>query len=554
MAVNAKYVHSNLPLRYLRQRFSEPSQFSFFEYTINQQVDAAYAELLVADLDVLLISLYIWNGQWVQSLMSSLKQVRPDLKVFIGGPEAESQENFKDTFPWADVLIVGELDALVTEEQFNRLLKAKEGTYDLGQGQMDTIPFAYTDEELKTKNMFYYESERGCPFLCSFCMASEQKSGRQKDLKLVFEDLDRFMDHCVSQVKFVDRTFNASPERAIAILNFILSRQTSHSNFHFELAPHLITEQFLQVVDAAPEGLFQFELGLQSFNPHTLKAIHRHPDQGASVKGIKSLLHNPKAHVHVDLIAGLPHETLESFGEGINQLMALKPHMLQLGFLKLMKGTALYRERETYHYQTRHFAPYEVLASSTMSPKEFILLKGVEDIVETYHNSHRFDHSLNYLLGFYDKDAFRFYREFVAFRQAGYMLLAHSSAKDYEDLLAFARQLSMDLLIFDNLLKLDYLTHFSSPTSFYTPEPLRLGDDAHHNLRDFENQQFLLEEGLASPMPVKEILKRGQIATFTMDLDAFIQQGIVIPNEQIYFIMKHKNSKHAVPRYAYLKV
>ncbi len=554
LAVNAKYIHTNLPLRYLRQRFTDPSQFSFFEYTTNQQVDTAYGELLCAELDVLFVSLYIWNAAWIHQVMSNLKKVRPQLKVLIGGPEAVSLEDYKSFYPWADVLIVGDLDHVTTKAELYALISTTESTYDVGCGEMSVLPFAYTELELIQKALFYYESERGCPFQCTFCMASEQNMGQSKPLELVFKDLKKFMDAGALQVKFVDRTFNAHKKRALDLLAFIIKHAKGETNFHFELAPHLVDADFLALVQSAPEGLFQFELGLQSFHPETLKAIRRHPDQVLSEKNIKSLLECNTAHIHVDLIAGLPHENLLSFASGFNRLMALKPHMIQLGFLKLMKGTALYEERRLYNYKTREYAPFEVLENDSLSGTDLHLLKRIEDTVEKMYNSHRFEHSLDYLLTFFMKDAFVLFRDLSLFRSIALSSGSLSTGGEYEVLHSFAKKLDLDQAVFKNLLLLDYLTHYSAPTAFYQPSNVKLSDSAHETLRLLSVQHYLLESQNSEPMPAKELLKKGQIAEFTIDLDTFVNEGTVIHHSNRYFVIKHKNSKHAVPRYAYLLV
>lgn len=552
IAINAKYIHSNLPLRYLRQRFFKPSQIYFFEFSINQTIEEVYQTLILENLDVVFVSLYIWNGAFVDKLMSAFKAVKPSLKVFIGGPEAECLQNYSATYPWADVLLKGHIDALDTYEKFEEVLSAESGIVDLGHGDMDQLPFPYNDFELAEKGLFYYESERGCPFRCTFCMASEQHRIERRSLRLVYSDLKRFIDSDVKQVKWIDRTFNASKERAHAIIAYLIESK-SQTNFHFELAPQLIDEAFVQLVSSAPEGLLQFEIGLQSYNPKTLKAIRRSTQLEASITGIRHLLDSSKSHVHVDLIAGLPYETFSSFAAGFNQLMDLKPHMVQLGFLKVLKGTALYNQREAFGYIHRQDAPYEVLKNHWMTPHELISIKAVEQCVEKYYNTHRFIFSLTALWRAFNGDLFQLFFRLGVFISEQYSGL-QSAAGDYEILMAFARRYNLDNPLFTNGLRLDYTSHYASPTSFFSPETQKLTEASHSVLRQLAFQEKVLAVDLTEPLPVKTILKLGQLVTFTMDLDAFQTGEAGQLGSHLYFVKKTKNSKHAVPQYTYLKV
>ncbi|MBC7765960.1 MAG: DUF4080 domain-containing protein, partial [Hyphomonadaceae bacterium] len=393
--LNAKYVHHALALRYLSKSVPDARVMAF---TINHTVESVCAELYKKiTTDTLLgFSVYIWNVEMTLRVLARLKKVAPQLKILLGGPEV-SYDPFEtltaNTF--VDYVIYGE-----GENTFKALCNANdcvslhsiEGLAFRQDGQvivnpprpliqdLDTIPSPYTSAELAAfeGKMLYYETSRGCPFTCSYCLSSTTHGVRFFSLDRVLADLRAMLDHRVGQVKFVDRTFNCSNVRTKAIVTFLI-QNAAQTNFHFEIAAHLMDDALLALLKSAPTGLFQLEIGVQSTHAKTIQAIHRQTDFEKIATHVKALRQADNMHLHLDVIAGLPYEDYEAFQKTFNDVYALKPHALQLGFLKLLKGAAI-RDFEGYTYCD--CAPYEVLATPWLTHAQLLALKRMEDMVE----------------------------------------------------------------------------------------------------------------------------------------------------------------------------
>ena len=457
-ACNAKYIHSNLAVYNLRA-YAEDYRKNIIlkEYTINQQKDEILRDIYLEKPDVICFSCYIWNISFVKEIAEDLKKILPDSVFWAGGPEVSfDAEDFLKKNPGFFGVMVGE-----GEETFRELCRFyvdKKGSLEeisgiaFGFGEkirhngwreimdLSNVPFAYEDMEDFRNKIVYYESSRGCPFSCSYCLSSVDKKLRFRNLDLVKKELQFFIDRKVPQVKFVDRTFNCKHSHAMEIWKYILEHDNGITNFHFEISADLLKEEELSLMEKMRPGLIQLEIGVQSTNPETIKAIRRTMDFKKLSEIVDRIHCFENIHQHLDLIAGLPYENYESFRNSFNQVYALKPEQLQLGFLKVLKGSLMKEMAEEYGIIHKEKEPYEVLSTKWLSYGEILKLKTVESMVEVYYNSGQFQNILNYMESFFE-DAFSLYEELGKFyEEKGYHSISHSRMRRYEILLEFLEQ------------------------------------------------------------------------------------------------------------------
>lgn len=455
-ACNAKYIHSNLAVYDLQAYASEYADHIILkEYTINQQKDDIMRDIYLEHPDVVCVSCYIWNLSFVKELMADLTKILPDADFWAGGPEVSyDAEKFLTENPEFKGVMVGEGEETFRElagyyvEKDPQNLKDmtgvcyRDGDQIIHNGwrqimDLSKIPFIYKDLSDFKNRIIYYESSRGCPFSCSYCLSSIDKKLRFRDTEMVKKELQFFIDNKVPQVKFVDRTFNCKHDHAMAIWKYINEHDNGVTNFHFEISADLLREEELQEISTMRPGLIQLEIGVQSTNPDTIKAIHRTMDFG-KLKGIVERIHSfGNIHQHLDLIAGLPYEDYDSFRHSFNDVYALKPQQLQLGFLKVLKGSHMMEMCQEYGivYKTRE--PYEVLSTKWLDYDHVLKLKTVENMVEVYYNSGQFQNTLEYLEGFFP-DAFSIYERLGNFyMEKGYGDVSHTRMRRYEILLEF---------------------------------------------------------------------------------------------------------------------
>lgn len=398
VAVNAKYAHTNLAVRYLRHSLEAagiPCEIA--EYTINQPVRAVVADLALRSPDALLFSCYLWNIDFVRRVGSDLRALFPRARIILGGPEVSYEaQALLPGLPFADAIVCGE-----GEDQVAAVLRAdslQSVYYPQEYTNLDKLPFPYDDLAALENRVLYYESSRGCPFGCSYCLSSADRKLRLRSLPLVYGDLQRFLDARVMRVKFVDRTFNVTPDRAYAIWEYLMAHDNGVTGFQMELGGDLLTPEQLSLLARARPGLFQFELGVQSTDEATLASVCRKTDLNRLKENIRAVRRPGNIHCHLDLIAGLPGEGFQRFLRSYDEVMALGPEQLQLGFLKLLRGSALWRERARYGLRFSEYAPYEVLETGDISFSELARLKQLEEMTEIYYNSGRFSLSLAFLL------------------------------------------------------------------------------------------------------------------------------------------------------------
>ncbi len=466
-AINAKYIHTNIAVRYLNAVSSSVCNTRFVEFTINQSPEIILDELLTLNPDTLLFSCYIWNISYVEKLCHNIKKILPNITIILGGPEV-SHPPFPE-FPY-DFIVCGE-----GETEIPALLKSlSEGVFPtekiiIGKPveDLDSLPFPYDfQKEDLAHRIVYYEASRGCPFNCSYCLSSATKGVRIKSVKRVKEELKIFMDIKVMQVKFVDRTFNADNDFFIEILKFLKESDNGITNFHFEVAASLISDEALTIIPTLRSGLIQLEIGVQSTNENTLKAINRNPDTEKLFAVVDKLQSFENTHLHLDLIAGLPHEDLSSFKKSFDDVYAHHPNQLQLGFLKLLKGTSLIDRALEFGINIRNYPPYEVLSTNSLSYDDISNLKKAETMIDHYYNSGRYHKMLGAILPYFSSP-FDFYLQLgIKFFSEGHHLSPLSQIGWYDFLYHFACDLHPKLKnTLPQLCRFDMLCH-TKPKKF----------------------------------------------------------------------------------------
>ena len=456
VACNAKYIHSNLAVYDLQAYASDYADHIVLkEYTINQQKDDIMRDIYLEHPDVVCVSCYIWNLSFVKELMADLIKILPGADFWAGGPEVSyDAEKFLTENSEFKGVMVGEGEETFKElagyyvEKNPQDLKDmtgicyRDGDQIIHNGwrqimDLSSIPFIYKDLSEFKNRIIYYESSRGCPFSCSYCLSSIDKKLRFRDTETVKKELQFFIDNKVPQVKFVDRTFNCKHDHAMAIWKYINEHDNGVTNFHFEISADLLREEELQEMSTMRPGLIQLEIGVQSTNPDTIKVIHRTMDF-EKLKGIVDRIHSfGNIHQHLDLIAGLPYEDYDSFRNSFNDVYALKPQQLQLGFLKVLKGSHMMEMCREYGIVYKTQEPYEVLSTKWLDYDHVLKLKTVENMVEVYYNSGQFQNTLEYLENFF-QDAFSIYERLGSFyMEKGYGDVSHTRMRRYEILLEF---------------------------------------------------------------------------------------------------------------------
>ncbi len=459
--LNSKYVHSNLAVKYLYTVVAgEYSDVSVREFTINNDLNYIYSEIVRANYDMVCFSCYIWNVEKIKLLGQDLKVARPEMKICIGGPEVSfNGHEFARENPWVDYIICGE-----GEYPFYRLLQVlneplrhfetvpgliyRQGgkiyvNCQIEPMDLNLIPFPYSIMDCESDRVVYYESSRGCPFGCSYCLSSTDRKVRTLDMDRVKSELGYFLYKKVMQVKFIDRTFNYDRNRAYEIFKYLMDNDNGVTNFHFEICADLMDDDMLELLSKARRGLFQMEIGIQSTNPQTLSAINRKENVYPVLYNTEKLIKLGNVHTHVDLIAGLPYETYELFSRSFDKVYDLNADALQLGFLKVLKGTPISRQLESHGIVYRHHAPYEVISTDYIKAEEIVRLKMIENMVDIYYNRGGFSHTLKYLVESYEKGAFKFFEALAEFYyEKGYQHRERKKEDQYRILLKFAQHLS----------------------------------------------------------------------------------------------------------------
>ena len=468
-AVNAKYIHSNLAVHSLKayaRTYTEEIEVA--EYTINQTFDAILQDIYRRKPDLLGISCYLWNIEYVGQLLRELPKILPDTKIWLGGPEVSyDAKAVLEQYPKVEGVMCGE-----GEETFAELLRVyheEKGALCSGVKRdelfsdipgiayrnkdkaviqndfrpvidLSTIPFVYDHIEDFENRIIYYESSRGCPFSCSYCLSSIDKCLRFREIELVKKELQFFIDKKVPQVKFVDRTFNCRHDHAMAIWKYLIAHDNGITNFHFEVAADLLNEEEIALIRTMRPGMIQLEIGVQSTNPDTIREIHRKMDFAQVSEVVTRVQEGHNVHQHLDLIAGLPYEDYDSFGKSFCDVYQLRPQQLQLGFLKVLKGSFMYQAAPEYGCVCQSREPYEVLYTRWLPYDDVLRLKLVEEMVEVYYNSNQFGKTLRATEKLFD-NPFALYEALGAFYdKKGYMDISHTRIRRYEILQEFLQE------------------------------------------------------------------------------------------------------------------
>lgn len=472
-AIHAKYIHTGIAVYSLRSYAGEElrAHTETAEYTINQQREDILADLYRRKPDAVGFSCYIWNISVVKKLVREFHKLRPEAPIWLGGPEVSYEyQGIFEELPEVTGIMTGEgeetfrelLQAYVEEEKAGGDWRGKlrklqpvipgivtaRGSFGIRKPlPMDELPFYYEElEEIEKEQaghkIIYYESGRGCPFRCSYCLSSIEKQVRLRSVDLVKRELQYFLDKKVKQVKFIDRTFNCDKEHALSIWRFLLKNDNGVTNFHFEIAAELLGEEELELFSEMRAGLIQLEIGVQTTNPETLRAIHRPADLNRLKMTVMSVRKFRNIHQHLDLIAGLPYEDIQSFRKSFNDVYRMGADQLQLGFLKLLKGSEMYDRAEEYGIVCQSEPPYEVLYTKWLSYEEVQELKKVEKMLELFYNSGQFTHTLPVLQKFFEDPYAMFLSLANFYEERGFFINAPARSYRYEALLEFVKILS----------------------------------------------------------------------------------------------------------------
>ena len=581
IALNSKYIHSSLAPWYLKAACGRAcGEVKVMEFTINEDPDAVLAAIFAENAEIAAFSCYIWNINRILILSENLKKINPGIVTVFGGPEVSyDAEELLRANGNVDYVISGEgeeafknLLECLNEKIPDRLQEIKGLSYRCIHGGIksnspglpcgpDSIPSPYSPEMLSAvkDKIAYFEASRGCPFSCSYCLSSVTGGVRFFPTERVKKDLIKLAKAGVRQVKFVDRTFNCHKERAKEIVKFIIDNMgpdihgTEKSiNFHFEAAADLFDRELLDILAKAPGGLIQLEIGIQTSNELSLEAVNRKTDMGRAFGNIRRLIEAGNIHIHLDLIAGLPFEDFESFKNSFNMVYKLRPHSLQLGFLKLLKGSPLRDAAQVHGYVFRSYAPYEILYNNYISYEELTILKGVEELVDRYWNSGRFPYSLEYIVAACFSSPFEFYLSFHRHNLACGRPVRSLAAKDlYAVLLEFAGTVKgIDEARFKECLKLDFL---ASDSSGHLPAGLeRLSrEDFKDKCFEFLKDENMLDKYLPEfeGIPAKQIFKKVHFELICIDPDS--EAGYAHCTAPKVFLFNYTKKDTVTGRYEY---
>lgn len=549
VAINAKYIHSNLAIYSIRAYCKKCGiNLDIAEFTINQKTDSMLKEIYKKKPDFIGFSCYIWNIEFVLKLAGEVKRVLPDVTIWLGGPEVSyDAANVIADNDFVDGVMIGE-----GEITFSRVIKAYEKGDDVSQipgvavrgsikvhqaeyMNMDDIPFPYENFKDMEHRIIYYESSRGCPYSCSYCLSSVDKRVRFRSMELVKKELKVFIDANVPQVKFVDRTFNCDRKRTKEIWEFIRDNDNGITNFHFEISADIITDEEIELLHSLRLGLVQLEIGVQTTNEKTVQAIRRKMDFEKLSYVVNRIHETGNVHQHLDLIAGLPYEDYASFRNSFNDVYALKPEQLQLGFLKVLKGS--YMQEQAYENDIVYssYPPYEVLSTPWLPYSDVLRLKGVEEMVEVYYNSGQFVTTVKYMEKFFDTpfDMFEYMAEY--YEENGLYDCGHSRIARYNiliDALGDRMELLPEIMTYDLYLRENMKTRPSFAVNL---------EEEYNRISaiytDEQNIRELLPE--YEEYTTKQMQRMTHVDRFSFDILEFARSG-KINRQETYLLFDYK--------------
>lgn len=549
--LNAKFIHSSFALKYL-EAVCQPVCPDVIrkEYTINNELLNILSDIYKEQPTVVGLACYIWNVDMVLKLAELVKKVLPQAIIILGGPEVSyDPAEVMQKHPCIDYIVQGEGEEILPQLLLNLqsrlpvddvagLTYRKNNEIIVGQPQviknLNTIPFPYCDEDIPQlqDKIIYYESARGCPFSCKYCLSSATSGVRFLDLERVYQDLQFFIGHNVRQVKFVDRTFNARKEHYLPILRF-LAKQNCRTNFHFEIAVDILDDEVIEFLKDVPVGRFQFEIGIQSTYEPTLAKISRHNNWPKIVEYVTKIVSYRNIHVHLDLIVGLPEESYVQFGQSFNDVYQLKPEMLQIGFLKVLKGAGVRENADVYEYVFLDHAPYEILSNNCLTYGEVRKLKILEEVFNQTYNAGRFKSTLQFLITLHNGDAFAFYHDLATYwEERGLHLVAHSSKSLYKYLLNYCQVYhEQEVDIVQEFLKFDALM---SEKGAIRPEVLSWNKETWaKNKGAFWSNHEQVRKYLPDYTFTtwRDINKKYHIEVFSIDIPEYLQSGQILREE-----------------------
>ncbi len=538
-SLNAKFVHTSLSVYSLKAFAKEYKEnIDITEFTINNSLDHCLKIIAQKSPDIIGFSTYIWNINETLSLISNLKKILPNTKIILGGPEVSY--NPKQYLDYADFIVSGEGEKPFYEllQYFDNKLKLEQiGGICYKQGNeiienntsinipLSDIPFPYEDIKSFENKIIYYESSRGCPYSCSYCLSSIENGVRFLSEDRVKSDLTIFLENKPKQVKFVDRTFNANIKHTMTIWQFLIENDNGVTNFHFELSANTITDEMIELLKTARVGLFQFEIGVQTTNETTLKEIDRKLSNEQIFNAVRKILNLKNIHVHVDLIAGLPYEDFKSFTNSFNETYELNADMLQLGFLKLLHGSKLRVDSDKYGIIFRDYAPYEVLKTKDISYLELETLKGVEEMVDTYYNSGKYKNTLNYAKTLF-QSPFDMYLKLFEHIENSKELLASVSKASFRSLIydVTKNDFVKDILRYD----LFSLENINSMPESLQGQKVNINRESSEKIYNDEN---LFKAHLDNRITKKQIIRNSRIEKFDFDIIEYLETNTIKKEE-----------------------
>ncbi len=460
VTLDSKFIHANLAVRYLK-KFCKDDDFDIEikEFTINQKQEYILGEIFSANAELICFSSYVWNIEYIKEIAYIIKEAKNNVRILCGGPEVSFEvEKFMNDQSFIDYVIFGEGELTFREflleyqkscpnlKTIKGLAYRENDKVAINENRelitnLDMINYPYEEDDNFQDKIIYYESSRGCPFCCSFCMSSIDKRMRTFSLDRVKKDLSLLLNTGARQIKFVDRTFNADYKRSMEIMDFIVKHNKNNMTIHFEITADIINDEFLNYVKKLPVNMFQFEIGVQSLNGETLAEINRRMNIQRLNEVVECIESGRNIHIHLDLIAGLPYEGYESFKTSFDGIHKLHAEKIQLGFLKVLKGTKIYEDIKKHEIRYRNVSPYEVICTKYISAEEILKLKNIEELVDKYYNEKYFESSLGYILkNLFPESAFEFYEDFsVYWQQNNLYKMSHSRKKLYKILFDYVK-------------------------------------------------------------------------------------------------------------------
>jgi radical SAM superfamily enzyme YgiQ (UPF0313 family) len=574
--LNSKFIHSSLSVRYLKRVSENIDQIKvdMKEFTINMHIEDIVNEIYRGKYNLVAFSTYIWNYRETKEICRNLKKIIPGIKILLGGPEVSykpevEMKKLKDI----DYIISGEGEE--TFKEFLIELANDESTFINVKGltfrengkiivnefrelikDLDTIPFPY-DEDLKRleNRIIYYESNRGCPFNCSYCLSSTIKGVRYFSIERVKKDLKFFLKKQVKQVKFVDRTFNIKKEHYFEIIKFLNENDNGITNFHFEITASLLDDEVIDYIGKVRDGLFQLEIGVQTTNEETLIGINRNMKFLSIQSMLEKAVNLKNIHVHLDLIAGLPYEGYDRFLKSFDDVYNLYPNKLQLGFLKILKGSKMEKEISKYGIVYDEEPPYEVYYNNYLNYDEMIKIKGIEKLLDIYYNSHFFENSLKYIIKKQFKNNSKFYEKFYEYWDKNNLFnFKYSKLQEYQILIDFNNTLTNENEIFLEILKFDYIVNKNKKIDelFNRIKPNNFRNQCHKFLQSDDNVKIYLSEFLN--MNAKKIIKKVHFEIFKFDILNYIKADFSEISDEEIIVLFDYSKEILLERSRYYKV